>query len=274
MKLIIVICIVFWNLGCLCHAISWSLKTKPAVFGKDIELNCTLDGAPTDKNRQWSKGENVNVVVVNGKTINDTKYVEKFNEATRSSVLTIKSMDIDDVNIPYTCHYGFNQYRDILNMTIENYEYHPVGSDSFFHHNSTELLLTMVFDKVYPVPKCSAFYGETNVSDKLTMASVPNNEFFNVGISLHYHHISTDCVHHALDLVCFVGTKKILQRFETSADICLEDHPKEAPGDLEKDQTLGHIGYAIYAVITVFYTVVLPCTFGILLKGKPASELR
>ncbi|CAG2198224.1 unnamed protein product [Mytilus edulis] len=106
-------------------SVSWSLATKPAVFGKDIELHCILDDNTTLTNhRHWSEGDNVKVLVVNGKTVNDTKYSEKLDKAKRTSILTITSLESGDVNVPYTCQHGFHTYKKVLNMTVENFEFH------------------------------------------------------------------------------------------------------------------------------------------------------
>ncbi|VDI28330.1 Hypothetical predicted protein [Mytilus galloprovincialis] len=104
-------------------SVSWSLATKPAVFGNDIELHCNLDNDTSlNGSRHWSKGDNVKVLVVNGKTINDTKYSEELDKAKRTSILTITSLDTGDVNVPYTCQHGFQTYKKVLNMTVENFE--------------------------------------------------------------------------------------------------------------------------------------------------------
>ncbi|CAG2205247.1 unnamed protein product [Mytilus edulis] len=105
-------------------SVSWSLTTKPAAIGKDIELHCDLDNDTLLNNSShWSKGENVKVLILNGETINDTKYSEKLDEAKRTSILTITSLDTDDVNVPYTCQYGFqsncNEYVDIDNNILD-----------------------------------------------------------------------------------------------------------------------------------------------------------
>lgn len=105
-------------------AVKWKLTTKPAVFGADIDLQCSLDSNKSiDGTRQWSKGRNFTLLVLNGTPVKrTTKYMEKLQKAKRTSVLTIRSLSVDDVNVPYTCQLGFETYTDILNMTVENFE--------------------------------------------------------------------------------------------------------------------------------------------------------
>lgn len=99
------------------------MTTIPAVFGADIDLQCRLySNKSIDGTRQWSKGRNLTLLVLNGTPVNRTKYIEKLQKAKRTSVLTIRSLSVEDANEPYTCQLGFDTYTDILNMTVENFE--------------------------------------------------------------------------------------------------------------------------------------------------------
>ncbi|XP_071148233.1 uncharacterized protein [Mytilus edulis] len=230
-------------------SVSWSLATKPAVFGKDIELHCNLDDNTTLSNhRHWSKGDNVKVLVVNGKTVNDTKYSEKFDKAKRTSILTITSLESGDVNVPYTCQHGFHTYKKVLNMTVENFEYHPRSNNTIFKQDDDHISFLMKFEKVFPLPACRASIGGKNITQLLNISSVRNHVFYKVGISLKYHHISKGCIHHPFELDCCVGTKTIKQRFETANDVCLqiEQKAKQVHQNQDKDQTLGLVGRAVF----------------------------
>ncbi|XP_076089187.1 uncharacterized protein LOC143059552 [Mytilus galloprovincialis] len=232
-------------------SVSWSLATTPAVFGKDIELHCNLDDNTTLTNhRHWSKGDNVNVLVVNGKTVNDTKYSEKLDKAKRISILTITSLEPGDVNVPYTCQHGFHTYKKVLNMTVENFEYHPSSNNAIFKQVDDHILFSMKFEKVFPLPACRASIGGKNITQLLNISSVRNHVFYKVEVSLKYHHISKKCIHHPFELDCCVGTKTIKQRFETANDVCIEiDHQaKPVVQEQEKDQTLGLVGLAVFVV--------------------------
>lgn len=68
----------------------------------------------------WSKGINASIISINGITINDSKYSNDISSKDRTSTLTIMSQDENDVNVPYTCQYGFNTYKQVLNMTVED----------------------------------------------------------------------------------------------------------------------------------------------------------
>ncbi|CAC5383644.1 unnamed protein product [Mytilus coruscus] len=250
-------------------SVSWRLATKPAVFGKDIELHCNLDNDTSlDNSRHWSKGKNVKVLVVNGETVNDTKYSEELNKSKRTSILTITSLDTGDVNVPYTCQHGFQTYKKVLNMTVENFEYHPDKRNTSFNQEDDHLLFSMKFEKVFPVPTCKASYGDQNITNLLNISSVRSNVFYKVEISLKYHHVSKECIHHPFELDCCVGTKTIKQRFETANDVCLEMAPGvktvENPNEPEKDQTLGTVGQVIFGIVFLFYCILFPIAYAYL----------
>ncbi|XP_071148275.1 uncharacterized protein [Mytilus edulis] len=247
-------------------SVSWSLATKPAVFGNDIELHCNLDNDTSlNGSRHWSKGDNVKVLVVNGKTVNDTKYSEELDKAKRTSILTITSLDTGDVNVPYTCQHGFQTYTKVLNMTVENFEYHPDKTNASFNQEDDHVLFAMKFEKVFPVPTCKASYGDQNITNLLNISSVLEDVFYKVEINLKYHHISKECIHHPFVLDCCVGTKTIKQRFETANDVCLEMTPElktdEKPKESEKDQTLGTVGQVVFGIVFLIYCVIFPLTF-------------
>lgn len=105
--------------------IVWDLKEKPAVFGKDVHLVCSI---PNDipccmnYNRKWNVGWTHTLTVMNGRSVNETKYQEELNETSQQSILTIKSFSVHDVNIPYECVYGFMQYSTTLLLKEDVYE--------------------------------------------------------------------------------------------------------------------------------------------------------
>ncbi|XP_052079951.1 uncharacterized protein LOC127718099 [Mytilus californianus] len=250
-------------------SVSWSLATKPAVFGKDIELHCNLDNDTSlDNSRHWSKGKNVKVLVVNGETVNDTKYSEELDKSKRTSILTITSLDTGDVNVPYTCQHGFQTYKNVLNMTVENFEYHPDKGKTSFNQEDDHLLLSMKFEKVFPVPTCKALYGNQNITNLLNISSVRSDVFYKVEISMKYHYVSKECIHHPFELDCCVGTKTIRQRFETANDVCVEMAPEvktvENPNEPEKDQTLGTVGQVIFGIVFLFYCILFPIAYAYL----------
>lgn len=88
-----------------------------------MKLVCQFDDDTFLKRiRQWSKGTNDKLLVSNGTSINSSKYLEELDLEERTSILTVKLIDIHDVNTHYTCQHGFNKYKKWLNITMENFE--------------------------------------------------------------------------------------------------------------------------------------------------------
>lgn len=89
------------------------------MFGNDIHLVCKLPNETTcchRYNRKWSVGTDYQIVVLNEAFQNKTKYTEELNVIDRVSILTIKSLDENDINKVYACSYGFLQYEESLQL--------------------------------------------------------------------------------------------------------------------------------------------------------------
>lgn len=105
-------------------SIFWTLKTMPVVFGEDVQLDCHLGPETTDKNRarQWSRGQNQTLILFNGNSTDADKFTEAYNKTIKISVLTIKNLEIDDVNMRYICQHGFSIYSNTLKLMPDIFE--------------------------------------------------------------------------------------------------------------------------------------------------------
>ncbi|XP_063418423.1 uncharacterized protein LOC134701221 [Mytilus trossulus] len=112
------------NVAASAEGIGWKLQTIPAVFGSDVVLECILPSSTCcDRyTRRWLGGGNLNLLIMDGISSKPDKYSEEFTKESRSSKLTIHSLDSKDVNIPYQCTYGFSKDVKLLNMTDYNFE--------------------------------------------------------------------------------------------------------------------------------------------------------
>ncbi|CAC5383641.1 unnamed protein product [Mytilus coruscus] len=215
--------------------IKWKLATKPAVLGLDIDLKCSLDSNTSiDGTRQWSKGQNLTLLVLNGTPVNRTKYTEKLQKARLISVLTIRSLSVEDVNVPYTCQLGFDTYTDILNMTVENFEYHSEGQISCLRFKDDHAIFSLKFRKVFPIPNCTASTG--------------------VNVSLRYHHVRKKHIDRSLDIVCCAGTKRIEYSLQFNNDNCTDEVSK-VDGKGSALSQIEVLGIAVICLVCL-----LPCT--------------
>lgn len=97
--------------------VSLNLVTDIITIGQDVVLTCTVHGIQTidrKTTRQWSKGDDDELICYNGRINNLRKYDEKIlfgNEF----CLTIFNITEADLNIVYQCRYGF----DVASKLIE-----------------------------------------------------------------------------------------------------------------------------------------------------------
>lgn len=103
----------------------WNMTKTPVVFGTDIQLSCNLPMDPSccqKYKRKWNVGFDYTVVVLNGLSLNKAKYTEELNKIQHVSILTIKSLDENDVNKPYECVYGFWKFQATLAIDKDIFE--------------------------------------------------------------------------------------------------------------------------------------------------------
>lgn len=90
--------------------------TKPAYFGENIDLECTIKTEETSAPMSWIR-------IPNGETIASDKIPtdgEKYGIAVKYDVtamiynLTIKQLNPTDVNRVYRCDFGFHSYAEEL----------------------------------------------------------------------------------------------------------------------------------------------------------------
>ncbi|CAG2197454.1 unnamed protein product [Mytilus edulis] len=111
--------------------VSLNLITDNITIGQDIVLTCTVHGIQTidrTTTRQWSMGDDDELICYNGRINNLRKYDEKIlfgNEF----CLTIFNITEADLNIAYQCRYGFDaasklieadKPTSILSLRLEN----------------------------------------------------------------------------------------------------------------------------------------------------------
>lgn len=231
--------------------IMWVLKETPAVFGTDIQLLCSL---PNDisccrkYNRKWNVGWKYTLTIMNDKSLNETKYSEELDAISHTSILTIKSFSVADVNIPYECVYGFKKFRAILKLTTEGYEFHPKEKlpvkPTVIRNN---ILLNVTFQLVYPVPVCSAMIGVNNISSELNVSSTSHHLLYMSTVILNYTTSPTEC-QNVLNVTCLVGKTVLI--VTNSIPCSSDDDP------LLLIITTGTAGIVVFGLLTCLVLVV------------------
>ncbi|VDI32944.1 Hypothetical predicted protein [Mytilus galloprovincialis] len=190
--------------------IEWYLKEIPAVFGNDIHLVCKLPNDTTccrKYNRKWNV--DYTLAVMNGLSLNETKFSEELNEVDRLSILTIKSFNEGDINKLYECVYGFWEYISDLKLNNTIFEYHPkIQLPVEPTINGNNVSVNVVFSKVYPLPVCTAMMGTKNMSSYLNVTNKRIQLLYQSNITLAYAQSEEECKGF-LKVICRVGTKEL-----------------------------------------------------------------
>ncbi|VDH95555.1 Hypothetical predicted protein, partial [Mytilus galloprovincialis] len=230
--------------------IEWYLKERPAVFGEDIHLVCKLPNETTCcdfYNRKWNVGTDSKVAVMNGLSLNKTKFSEELNKIDHESILTIKSFDEGDLNKPFQCVYGFFKYKSTLQLDNTRFEYHPdVNLPIEPEIDGNNFTVKVVFEKVFPFPSCRAVVGLKNISSSLNISNKRKTLFYQSIITLNYAKSEEGCKG-SLQVICKVGQKVLKVVDYKKACSNTQDHQ---PSSL----STGSI-----AVIVVFSTIGIIC---------------
>lgn len=106
----------YWNFKLLFEIlVSWKLTTVPIFFGYDIKLKCTAKGSGDclgSRIFKWIGGPEKEVISFDVQVNDHSKY-KAFHERGHYW-LVIKNSTARDIEIPYTCHYGFYYSESIL----------------------------------------------------------------------------------------------------------------------------------------------------------------
>lgn len=101
---------------------SLSLSKNTFSFGENIVLTCTVHGINTidgKTTRQWSMGDDDNLLCYNGRINNLRKYKEKVLTGNAFS-LTIFNATETDLNVVYQCRYGFATASKLIEVDEPN----------------------------------------------------------------------------------------------------------------------------------------------------------
>lgn len=101
---------------------SLSLSKNTFSFGETIVLTCTVHGINTidgKTTRQWSMGDDDNLLCYNGRINNLRKYKEKVLTGNAFS-LTIFNATETDLNVVYQCRYGFATASKLIEVDEPN----------------------------------------------------------------------------------------------------------------------------------------------------------
>ncbi|CAC5421876.1 unnamed protein product [Mytilus coruscus] len=184
-------------LPCVFSKVYWRLSSLPAIFGQDTVLTCHLDEIFTHPKdctvRQWSGGPERRGLVYNGYSSDSNKYEEYTNMGSFEFSLIIKHLTESDIDVNYTCSCGFNTSTKNLSLDANSFHYPPAGINHTFSIEHDLLGVLLTFRKVFPVPNCSLYLGDSLITTKVPVTHKSNGLVYSVRYNASYTLKEKDC---------------------------------------------------------------------------------
>lgn len=173
--------IIFVTLLLPSDCLFWTLSSPPAAFGSDVQLFCNgsdFADCCLSKPRRWNGGPAQLTL-----TLNEKSFFPKYKSTieTNGFSLIIHNFSDSDVNIRYSCSYGFQQYDQVLHLD-ENFEKYPDMLLYTLDNTQKGLIFTVQFTAVYPQPNCLVDTRNIDLNSTLVTSSTRENLFYNTEI--------------------------------------------------------------------------------------------
>ncbi|XP_071181219.1 uncharacterized protein [Mytilus edulis] len=189
------------------QVVYWKLMTKPAYFGGNIDLECTIKTEETSAPMSWIRIPNGETIASDQIPTDDEKYgiTVKYDATEMIYNLTIKRLNSADVNRVYRCDFGFHSYADNLLLNDKDFISRPKEKDMKYNFSLIERTLsgTVKIENGYPEPLCSGIFEGNNLSEGMRINSTNGSSiFFNTNIEVTY---STDICRGFVNVTCRYG---------------------------------------------------------------------
>lgn len=179
------------------------------LFKNDTELFCYVTGFDSEV-RTWKRGYEQDLLTYNGATVN----AMKFKETTYSNGfgLVIKHLAEEDVNMPYTCTYGFYEYTGDFTVNEQTFQLLPTNEtlEKMLTYVDQKLTFSIQFKQMFPVPQCIFHLGHNNYSSNLVLSQSKVGLFYSVNVSLVIQLNERElCKINNITMTCTIGTTAI-----------------------------------------------------------------
>ena len=155
--------------------ISWN-PTSSIKFHANLALECRIEsterGIP-----KWSGGYSNHILTFNRASYYKEKYLVELNMQQMLYNLTILDFNEHDVNVLYTCYYGFKQYSKELTLDNGNFKMVPEYEHVSSSYANDILDLNITLEKVWPKPVCSLLINNKTYPEFTIEAVKPNGIF-------------------------------------------------------------------------------------------------
>lgn len=199
---LIILCIYIQN----ATAVFWN-PVEPVQFYENACLICHLgsNGTGTPK---WTGGYLDEIITYNAASFYKDKYTVHYDNNQKLYYLNISNFDENDVNVVYTCFYGFQKYS--RKLTLDKYRFELVPNEKTIKRhiclNNTALTLTIAITNVWPDPFCHLFINNQLLNYTARSNSSKEGTFLHFEYSLDY---EFDQYQHeiSVNITCVIGTK-------------------------------------------------------------------
>ncbi|XP_071172969.1 uncharacterized protein [Mytilus edulis] len=207
----------------------WVLKTKPVIFGEDVELFCnynkTTNYSCDECTKRWHLylASDFKLLSFNGFPSEISKY--NTTDGPDGFGLVIKNFSKQDLTGSYRCSYGFE--NDRKNLDIGNdYECYPINNYTlhrrFSFNDHTILSMGVDFKEVHPFPNCTTSVNSEDVTSKVITKSELIQLFYKVTL-----HLTLNIKYYGfckgnLHVTCLIGSKQ-LNPIKETFDECLDN---------------------------------------------------
>lgn len=218
----------------------WIVKSKPLIFGEDVQLSCYGSTCQPNTIKKWIGGPNYKLLCYVGYTADSSKYEMEVNDTDADFGLMIKNIAVEDTFCRYTCACGLDQYTNTLDLEGVDFIYPPVVkyNMSALKEGTYQVDIQMT---VYPLPKCYITYQGNVTILNITSSTTSGHQLrlYNVTINQ-----TMDMEHYScygtLFLKCDVE-HRIYTLINQSIDICTE----------KKDTNYSLFIHLIYIIVPV-----------------------
>lgn len=205
----------------------WIVKSKPFVFGEDVQLSCYESTCQPYTIQKWIGGPSYKLLCYAGYSADFSKYEMEVNDTDADFGMIIKNIAVEDIYCRYTCACGLHQYTNTLDLEGVDFIYPPVVTYnmSALKEGTYQVEIQMT---VYPLPKCYITYQE-NVTMVNIMNTTTSNFYtghqlrlYNASIN-HTINMDTYSCYGTLLLKCNVE-KRSYTLFNQSINMCTEQN--------------------------------------------------
>ncbi|CAC5356778.1 unnamed protein product [Mytilus coruscus] len=187
-----------------------NLKTNPVLFGENVDIECIINSGNTANVMAWKKSPHGETIALNTNSVDVDKYDTRIvhNNSQMVYNLRIKNFDTSDVNLLYTCVYGFNSLGKKISLNEKDFIAKPSKKDVKFNFGLTDSQLTgnIQIRNGYPAPTCTGNFQGQNISE-IVISNSNDSILFESKIEIK--HRTTICKG-TIMVTCTYGKRNIL----------------------------------------------------------------